>query len=627
MISVSELTHSFSGDVLFEGISFTVKPGDRIGLVGRNGAGKSTLFKIITGAIQPEAGTVNIQKNIKMGYLTQDIALQDDSTLVEETRKAYREKAEVERRLADVTHQIETRSDYESNEYIQLIDDLTTLQERLHLMEAEYSEAKLELVLQGLGFKRSDFSKHTSEFSGGWRMRIELAKLLLAQNDILLLDEPTNHLDIQSIIWMEQFLKSYAGAVMIIAHDRMLLDQLTNKTFEVVATRLYEYKAPYSAFLQLRAERIEKQIREKANQEQMIKDTEKLIDKFRYKKSKAAFAQTLIRKLDKIEAVEVDDQDLSSIKFSFPDAEHSGKIVLDIQGLSVSYGSHQVLKDIQMEVARGDQVLLLGGNGQGKSTLIKTIMRQVPFSGRIEEGYRVISSYYAQEQTQALDKEKTVLATIEEEAPESLRPRVRAILGSFLFSGDDVFKLVKVLSGGERARLALCKMFLHPSNLLIMDEPTNHLDISSKEVLKKALQIYNGSFIVVSHDRSFLENLGNKIYEVKDAAVHEHLGSVQEFFQSLKGEEPIAHQPLRAEASAKNNGSASNNDNNREIQKKKKRLERSLEKLEAQIDALRAEMHVVPSNEFEKLQELDAKVNAKTREFDEIFEKLSDLEG
>lgn len=627
MISVSELTHSFSGDVLFEGISFTVKPGDRIGLVGRNGAGKSTLFKIITGAIQPEAGTVNIQKNIKMGYLTQDIALRDDSTLVEETRKAYREKAEVEHRLADVTHQIETRSDYESDEYIQLIDDLTTLQERLHLMEAEYSEAKLELVLQGLGFKRSDFSKHTSEFSGGWRMRIELAKLLLAQNDILLLDEPTNHLDIQSIIWMEQFLKSYAGAVMIIAHDRMLLDQLTNKTFEVVATRLYEYKAPYSAFLQLRAERIEKQIREKANQEQMIKDTEKLIDKFRYKKSKAAFAQTLIRKLDKIEAVEVDDQDLSSIKFSFPDAEHSGKIVLDIQGLSVSYGSHQVLKDIQMEVARGDQILLLGGNGQGKSTLIKTIMGQVPFSGRIEEGYRVISSYYAQEQTEALDKEKTVLATIEEEAPESLRPRVRAILGSFLFSGDDVFKLVKVLSGGERARLALCKMFLHPSNLLIMDEPTNHLDISSKEVLKKALQDYKGSFIVVSHDRSFLENLGNKIYEVKDAAVHEHLGSVQEFFQSLNGEEPIANQPLRVEASAKNNGSASNNDNNREIQKKKKRLERSLEKLEAQIDALRAEMHVVPANEFEKLQELDAKVNAKTREFDEIFEKLSDLEG
>lgn len=627
MISVSELTHSFSGDVLFDGISFTVKPGDRIGLVGRNGAGKSTLFKIITGIIQPEAGTVNIQKNIKMGYLTQDIALQDDSTLVEETRKAYREKAEVERRLADVTHQIETRSDYESEEYIQLIDDLTTLQERLHLMEAEYSEAKLELVLQGLGFKRSDFSKHTSEFSGGWRMRIELAKLLLAQNDLLLLDEPTNHLDIESIIWMEQFLKSYSGAVMIIAHDRMLLDQLTNKTYEVVATRLYEYKAPYSTFLQLRAERIEKQVREKANQDQMIKDTEKLIDKFRYKKSKAAFAQTLIRKLDKIEAVEVDDQDLSTIKFSFPDAEHSGKIVLDIQGLSVSYGDHQVLKDINLEVARGDQVLLLGGNGQGKSTLIKTIMGQVPHSGHIEEGYRVISSYYAQEQTEALDKEKTVLETIEEEAPEGLRPRVRAILGSFLFSGDDVFKLVKVLSGGERARLALCKMFLHPSNLLILDEPTNHLDISSKEVLKKALQDYQGSFIVVSHDRSFLENLGNKIYEVRDQAIHEHLGSVQEFFETLKGIEPASHHGLKLNPTPKNQVPHSANNQSREVQKRKKQLERRLEKLENQIEALRAEMHKLPVSEFDKLQQLDAKMNLNTAEYEEIFDKLSELEG
>jgi len=625
MISVTDLTHSFSGDVLFDEISFTVKPGDRIGLVGRNGAGKSTLFKIITGKIQPESGTINIQKNIKLGYLTQDISLVDNCTLVEETRKAYKEKAENEEELISVLHQIETRTDYESKEYADLIDRLTLLQERFHLMESEFSEARLEQVLLGLGFRRDEFGKHTSEFSGGWRMRIELAKLLLAQNDVLLLDEPTNHLDIRSIIWIEHFLKSYTGAVMIIAHDKMLLDKLTNKTYEVVATRLYDYKAPYSQFLNLRAERIEKQVREKANQDQMIKDTEKLIDKFRYKKNKAAFAQTLIRKLDKLEAIEVDDQDLSTIKFSFPDAEHSGKVVLSIRDLKVAYGSHTVLNTVTLDISRGEQILLLGGNGQGKSTLIKAIMNQIPYRGEIAEGYRVIRSYYAQEQTEALEKDRTVLDIIESEAPEQVRPRVRSILGSFLFSGDDVYKTVNVLSGGERARLALCKMFLHPSNLLILDEPTNHLDINSKEVLKKALQQYGGAYIVVSHDRSFLEDLGNKIYEVQDGGLSEHLGSVQDFFKSIRVDEPQNAQSSKSEPIA----SECNNKGKRSEQsdrKQKRQLERRLEKIESQIELLQSEMHVIPMSQFENLQELDRKINALNAEYEEIFEKLSLLE-
>lgn len=624
MISVTDLTHSFSGDVLFDEISFTVKPGDRIGLVGRNGAGKSTLFKIITGKIQPESGTINIQKNIKLGYLTQDISLVDNCTLVEETRKAYKEKAEIEEELNAVLHQIETRTDYESQEYADLIDRLTLLQERFHLMESEFSEARLEQVLLGLGFRRAEFGKHTSEFSGGWRMRIELAKLLLAQNDVLLLDEPTNHLDIRSIIWMEHFLKSYTGAVMIIAHDKMLLDKLTNKTYEVVATRLYDYKAPYSQFLNLRAERIEKQVREKANQDQMIKDTEKLIDKFRYKKNKAAFAQTLIRKLDKLEAIEVDDQDLSTIKFSFPDAEHSGKVVLSIRNLKVAYGTHTVLNSVTLDISRGEQILLLGGNGQGKSTLIKAIMNQVPYEGEIEEGYRVIRSYYAQEQTEALEKGRTVLDIIESEAPEQVRPRVRSILGSFLFSGDDVYKTVNVLSGGERARLALCKMFLHPSNLLILDEPTNHLDINSKEVLKKALQQYGGSYIVVSHDRSFLENLGNKIYEVQDGALSERLGSVQDFFNSIRVDEPQAPEPHHSTRAHEHNNEVKGGEH--ADRKQKRQLERRLEKIESRIETLQKEMHEIPMSQFEKLQELDLKINALNAEYEEIFEKLSRLE-
>lgn len=624
MISVTDLTHSFSGDVLFNEISFTVKPGDRIGLVGRNGAGKSTLFKIITGKIQPESGTINIQKNIKLGYLTQDISLVDNCTLVEETRKAYKEKAEIEEELNAVLHQIETRTDYESQEYADLIDRLTLLQERFHLMESEFSEARLEQVLLGLGFRRAEFGKHTSEFSGGWRMRIELAKLLLAQNDVLLLDEPTNHLDIRSIIWMEHFLKSYTGAVMIIAHDKMLLDKLTNKTYEVVATRLYDYKAPYSQFLNLRAERIEKQVREKANQDQLIKDTEKLIDKFRYKKNKAAFAQTLIRKLDKLEAIEVDDQDLSTIKFSFPDAEHSGKVVLSIRNLKVAYGTHTVLNSVTLDISRGEQILLLGGNGQGKSTLIKAIMNQVPYEGEIEEGYRVIRSYYAQEQTEALEKGRTVLDIIESEAPEQVRPRVRSILGSFLFSGDDVYKTVNVLSGGERARLALCKMFLHPSNLLILDEPTNHLDINSKEVLKKALQQYGGSYIVVSHDRSFLENLGNKIYEVQDGALSERLGSVQDFFNSIRVDEPQAPEPHHSTRAHEHNNEVKGGEH--ADRKQKRQLERRLEKIESRIETLQKEMHEIPMSQFEKLQELDIKINALNAEYEEIFEKLSRLE-
>jgi len=599
-----------------------ITPGDRIGLVGRNGAGKSTIFKIITGKIAPEKGTVNIQKSARIGYLSQDIELVDDSTLLEEVRKAFAEKNQIDKRVQDIIVELEERTDYESDAYTDLITEMTELQDKLNMLEMDFNEGAIENVLLGLGFKRSEFDKLTSQFSGGWRMRIELAKLLLAGNDILLLDEPTNHLDIPSIIWMEEFLKTYSGAVVVIAHDRMLLDRLSNKTFEVVNGKLYDYKAPYSKFLEMRRERVEKQIREKANQEQYIKDTEKLIEKFRAKASKAAFAQTLIRKLDKLDEIEIDDQDLSSIRFNFPLAEHSGKVVLEIEGLTKSYDEHVVLRNIDLMVNRGDKILLLGANGQGKSTFLKAVMNEIDYEGKIEEGYRVIRSYYAQEQTEAMNKSDVVLDIIEREAPDELRPRARTILGSFLFKGDDVYKTVGVLSGGERARLALCRMFLHPSNFLVLDEPTNHLDIDSKEVLKRAIEDYSGTVLVVSHDRSFLQGLGNRLLEVKDGKVNELLMDAQTYFTRLaESDKKLLSKPdsdpqeVRSEPEEKDY----------EKRKQIRNLENALNKLETEIENKENEIAKVDPADYELITEKGEELNKLNAKYEKVFSELESI--
>lgn len=624
MISVSNLHHSFSGVPIFNGISFIITPGDRIGLVGRNGAGKSTIFKIITGNITPEKGTVNIQKSVRIGYLSQDIKLVDDTTLLEEVRKAFAEKNAIDQRVHDIIDELEKRTDYESDAYTDLITEMTDLQEKLNMLEMEFNEGAIENVLLGLGFKREEFDKLTSQFSGGWRMRIELAKLLLAGNDILLLDEPTNHLDIPSIIWMEEFLKTYSGAVVVIAHDRMLLDRLSNKTFEVVNGKLYDYKAPYSKFLEMRQERVEKQVREKANQEQYIKDTEKLIEKFRAKASKAAFAQSLIRKLDKLEEVEIDDQDLSSIRFNFPVAEHSGKVVLEIEGLTKSYGEHEVLSDVDLMINRGDKVLLLGANGQGKSTFLKAVMDEIDYDGKIKEGYRVIRSYYAQEQTEAMNKSDVVLDIIEREASDELRPRARSILGSFLFKGDDVYKTVGVLSGGERARLALCRMFLHPSNFLVLDEPTNHLDIDSKDVLKRAIEDYTGTVLVVSHDRSFLNGLGNRLLEVKDGKIHELLIDAQSYFKKLAAVDNL-NADSKSSSPKKKGPDPRNGDNDYEKRKQIRNLENTLDKLEEDIENLEKEITELSPGDYEKMELKGRELKNLNSKYEKVFSELEEI--
>lgn len=599
-----------------------ITQGDRIGLVGRNGAGKSTIFKIITGKIAPEKGAVNIQKSARIGYLSQDIELVDDSTLLEEVRKAFAEKNQIDKRVQDIIVELEERTDYESDAYTDLITEMTELQDKLNMLEMDFNEGAIENVLQGLGFKRSEFDKLTSQFSGGWRMRIELAKLLLAGNDILLLDEPTNHLDIPSIIWMEEFLKTYSGAVVVIAHDRMLLDRLSNKTFEVVNGKLYDYKAPYSKFLEMRRERVEKQIREKANQEQYIKDTEKLIEKFRAKASKAAFAQTLIRKLDKLDEIEIDDQDLSSIRFNFPLAEHSGKVVLEIEGLTKSYGEHIVLSNIDLMVNRGDKILLLGANGQGKSTFLKAVMNEIDYEGKIEEGYRVIRSYYAQEQTEAMNKSDVVLDIIEREAPDELRPRARTILGSFLFKGDDVYKTVGVLSGGERARLALCRMFLHPSNFLVLDEPTNHLDIDSKEVLKRAIEDYSGTVLVVSHDRSFLQGLGNRLLEVKDGKVNELLIDAQTYFTQLA---ELDKKSLIKPDAKLDNVETEAQEKDYEKRKQVRNLENTLNKLETEIENKEKEIAEIDPTDYELITEKGRELNELNAKYEKVFSELESI--
>ncbi len=536
MISVNSVTVSFGGFNLFDNISFLINQKDRIGLAGKNGAGKSTLLKILSGNQNPTKGDIAMPKNCKIGYLPQDMIHQHGRTVFEETETAYEEIQKMEARINDINHQLETRTDYESDSYSKLIEEQSEIYSRLDVLGAGNRNEEIEKILKGLGFERKDFDRQTAEFSGGWRMRIELAKLLLQRPDILLLDEPTNHLDIEAIMWLEEFMETFPGAVMLISHDKTFLDSVTNRTIEISNQKIYDYKTNYSHYLVLRAERREQQENAAKNQQKIIDQYETLIDKNRAKASKAAFAQSLIKKLDKMERIEVDEEDTASMNFRFPAPAHSGKIVLTVENAGKYYGPKHIFSGAEFIITKGEKIGLVGRNGEGKSTMMKMIAKKVEHDGKVILGHSVMMGYFEQDQEEKLDPKKTVFETIDEAAVGEVRKQVRGLLGSFLFRGEDIDKKVQVLSGGERGRLALCKLLLEPYNLLLMDEPTNHLDLRSKDILKKALIDYEGTVVMVSHDRDFMKGICDRLFEFRDGKVKEHLCDIEEFMQLRKVE-------------------------------------------------------------------------------------------
>ncbi|MFD2917266.1 ABC-F family ATP-binding cassette domain-containing protein [Psychroserpens luteus] len=531
MLNIHNLSISFQGEYLFEDITFKLSPGDRIGLIGKNGAGKSTMLKILSKELEPDSGQIAADKNLSFGFLKQDIDFVLGKTVLQESYEAFKEIKELEAKMEYVNTQLVERTDYESEIYHQLMVDLNDIQHQYEIIGGYNYQGETEKILQGLGFKREDFDKLTDTFSGGWRMRIELAKLLLQNNDILLLDEPTNHLDIESIIWLENFLKGYSGAVVIVSHDKMFLDNVTNRTIEISLGRIYDYPKAYSQFLVLRNELKAQQLASQKNQQKQIEQTEKLIEKFRAKASKATMAQSLIKKLDRMDRIEVDEDDNSVMTLNFPVSITPGKVVVEAENISKNYGDNHVLSNVNLLIERDSKTAFVGQNGQGKSTLAKIIVGELKHQGDLKLGHNVQIGYFAQNQAEYLDGSKTVLDTMIDAANETNRSKVRDILGSFLFRGDEAEKYVRVLSGGERNRLALAKLMLQPLNMLVMDEPTNHLDIKSKNVLKEALKKFEGTLILVSHDRDFLQGLTNNVYEFKDQKIKEYLGDIDFYLE------------------------------------------------------------------------------------------------
>lgn len=588
ILSLNKVSLSFGGRDLFSDISFQVNQGDRIGLVGRNGAGKSTLLRLIAGAYSPDSGQIATPATFRLAYLRQELIKQPGLTVLQLAEKAFDEIKRIEQRLADINTEITTRTDYESQAYSDLLDELHHLTDRFSLLHGYTYQADIERVLKGLGFKSSDFNKLLSTFSGGWQMRAELARLLLTYPELLLLDEPTNHLDIESIIWLEEYLAQSNQTVILVSHDRTFLDNVTNRTIEISLGKIYDFNMSYSKYVAQRSEIKEKQLQAQKNQEKEIKQTEQLIERFRYKASKAAFAQSLIKKLDKIDRIEVDTDDTRSMQFRFPPAPRSGKVVVHGNDLGKSYGSNNIFKHVDLEIERGNRVAFVGQNGQGKSTLIKIISAALAHEGTLELGHNVKIGYYAQDQADSLDGDKTVLATIEDVADEDTRKRARDLLGSFMFSGDDVEKKVKVLSGGERGRLAMCKLMLEPINFLVMDEPTNHLDMRAKDVLKQALTQFDGTLLVVSHDREFLQGLVDKVYEFRDGKVKPYLGGIEFFLEQRKLENmrmlekrSIEKNAAKEDTSTKNNYKA-----RKELEKEVRKVQNQLQKTEVEIEKL-----------------------------------------
>jgi len=638
MLNIHNLSVSFMGTDLFSGITFKLNKGDRIGLIGKNGAGKSTLLKVLSKDIESSGGTMAFDKDVQIGFLRQDIDFVEGRTILEEAYQAFEEIKEIEVKLEHINNQLTTRTDYESDSYTQLIQDLTDFQERYELLGGYNYQGDTEKILQGLGFQREDFDKLTDTFSGGWRMRIELAKLLLQNNDILLLDEPTNHLDIESIIWLENFLKSYAGAIVLVSHDKMFLDNVTNRTIEISLGQIYDYKKPYTEFLKLRGEIKEKQLQAQKNQEKEIRQKKLLIDKFKAKASKASMAQSLMKQLDKVELIEVDQDDNAAMNVRFAISKEPGKIIVEAEDLSKSYGDKHVLEGVDLLIERNSKIAFVGQNGQGKSTLAKMMVGEIPFEGLLKLGHNVEVGYFAQNQSEYLPPEKTVLEIMEDAATDSNRMRVRDMLGSFLFGGDAVDKKAKVLSGGERNRLALCKLLLQPFNVLIMDEPTNHLDIASKTVLKEALHNFNGTLIVVSHDREFLQGLTSTVYGFRDKEIKEYLGDIDYFLEQHKMESLRDAEKKTVIKAEKDTSKKEAHQLSREQEKELKKLNNKLSKIETDIADLEKEIEKIDlelasnydevsskPNFFKNYKAKKAKVDTLMEEWEKVEEQISNF--
>jgi ATP-binding cassette, subfamily F, member 3 len=647
MVSVNSVTVSFGGYNLFDNVSFLINPKDRIGLAGKNGAGKSTMLKLLAGHQSPTKGEVTIPKDCKIGYLPQDMTHQHGRTVFEETESAFAEIKAMQARLDDINHQLETRTDYESDAYMKLIEDLTEINTRLDIVGASNTDEEIEKILIGLGFERKEFNRQTSEFSGGWRMRIELAKLLLQKPDVLMLDEPTNHLDIEAIQWLEEFMETFAGAVVLISHDKTFLDTVTKRTIEIVNQKIYDYRTNYSHYLELRKERKEQQENAAKNQQRIINQYETLIDKNRAKASKAAFAQSLIKKLDKMERVEVDDLDTAAVRFRFPAPAHSGKIVITAENAGKKYGEKQIFSGANFIITKGEKIGLVGRNGEGKSTMMKMIAKKIPFDGTVQLGHSVLMGYFEQDQEEKLDLDKTVFETIDELAVGDVRRQVRSLLGAFLFQGDDIDKKVKVLSGGERGRLAICKLLLEPYNLLLLDEPTNHLDIKSKEILKQALQDYEGTIVMVSHDRDFMTGMCDRLFEFRDGHVKEYLCDIKEFMEIRKVERlnqlDLDKSGVKAvqvtEKSTSTSAVAKSSSDFEAAEKKKlqtqiasqiKKAEEQIERLEAEIKTLDDKLAIPDSYEeltkdphfFNSYNKLKKELEKEMEKWEELSAKL-----
>ena len=591
MFAAENLTVDFTGTPLFEDISFLINPKEKIALVGKNGAGKSTLLKIFAGLQQPSHGRVVIPKNATIGYLPQHLLVKDEKTVLEDVKSAFSKLLDTQAILDKLNNELASRTDYDSQEYNDIIEAVAMYNERLSIMGAHNMMGEIEKTLLGLGFLRTDFDRNTSEFSGGWRMRIELAKILLSHPDILLLDEPTNHLDIESIQWLEQFLASSSSALLLVSHDKAFLDAVTSRTIEISLGRIYDYKANYSKYLELRAEQREQQLRAFENQQKMIADTEDFIERFRYKATKAVQVQSRIKQLEKLQRIEVDEEDNSALRLKFPPAPHSGVLPVDIEALTKKYDSLLVLDNIDMQISRGEKVAFVGKNGEGKSTLVKCIMNEVEYSGKLKLGHGVKIGYFAQNQASLLDENLTVFETVDYAAVGDIRTKIRDILGAFMFGGAASDKKVKVLSGGERSRLAMIKLLLEPANLLILDEPTNHLDMRSKDVLKEAIRAFDGTVILVSHDRDFLDGLVNKVYEFANHKVKLHLGGIKEFLEEKKIDnlKEIERRAVTTESKSPDNTPSENKlayEARKELSKKIKKIERSIADTEKEIEQL-----------------------------------------
>ena len=610
---------------MFNDISYVVNPKDKIALVGKNGAGKSTMLKVFAGIQPATSGSVSVPKDVTIGYLPQHMIHNDGVTVMEEAEKAFSDIFELQKEIERMTVELSERTDYESASYQQLIERLTHANERLDMMGVNNFKGEVEKTLLGLGFVRSDFTRQTSEFSGGWRMRIELAKILLKRPDVLLLDEPTNHLDIESIQWLEEFLKSSGSAVILVSHDRAFIDAVTNRTIEISLGKIYDYKVSYSKYVELRKERREQQLRAYENQQKQIQDTEDFIERFRYKATKSNQVQSRIKQLEKLDIIEVDEEDNSALHLKFPPAPHSGTITVEAQHLTKRYGDNVVLEDIDLTIKRGEKVAFVGKNGEGKSTLVKCIMEQIPYDGTLKLGHLVKIGYFAQNQASLLDENLTVFDTIDRVAVGDVRTKIRDILGAFMFGGVASDKKVKVLSGGERTRLAMIRLLLEPVNFLVLDEPTNHLDMRSKDVLKDAIKAFNGTVVVVSHDREFLDGLVDKVYEFGNHKIKEHLGGIYDFLQSKKmaslQELERKAQPQVTEAKeVKPSDNKLSYEAKKELTKKIRKAEKAVADSEAEINAIEQRIAEIET----ELQNPENATN--TALFDEYKKKKHELE-